>query len=129
MSTHDAWKHYKLFNEKMKMQISGDQKFLQNHSILHHFRDKCIFAFCAEIQDAYKNDAKNNFWEKSPVDSTDTLGVKTFDKIVLSLTVFKINAFMCFTQKFKMASKKWWENDLWEMSQVDSADTLEGQKF
>ena len=53
------------------------------------FRDKCIFAFCAEIQDAYKNGAKNNFWEKSPVDSTDTLGVKTFDKIVLSRTVFQ----------------------------------------
>ena len=42
------------------------------------------FVFYAEIQDAYKNGAKNDFWEKSPVDSADTLGVKTFDEIVLS---------------------------------------------
>ena len=25
--------------------------------------------------------------------------------------------------------QKWWENDLWEMSPVDSADMIEGQKF
>ena len=53
----------------------------------------------------YENGAKNYFWEKSPVDSADTLGVKTFDEIVLSRTVSEINAFMCFTQKFKMAAK------------------------
>ena len=48
---------------------------------------------------------KNDFWEKSPVDSADTLGVKNFDEIVLSRTVSEINVFMCFTQKFKMDSK------------------------
>ena len=60
--------------------------------------------FYAEIRDAYKM-AQKQFWEKSPVDSADTLGVKTLDKIVLSCTVSEINAFICFTQKFKMAAK------------------------
>ena len=60
---------------------TGGKKFQQNRTILHHFRDKCVFAFYAEIHDAYKNDT-NDFWEKSPVDSADTLGVKTFNKIV-----------------------------------------------
>ena len=54
---------------------------------------------------AAKYDRENDFWEKSLVDSDDTLGVKTFDKIVLLHTVSEINAFMCFMQKFKMAAK------------------------
>ena len=36
----------------------------------------------------------------------DTLGVKISIVITLSCTVSKINAFLCFTQKFKMAAKK-----------------------
>ena len=35
----------------------------------------------------------------------DTLWVKNFIKIALSRTVFKINAFLRFTQKFKMSAK------------------------
>ena len=89
MSTHDAWKHYKSFNEKMKMCISGGRfrdksifvflprkspvdstdtlgvKNFNKIAILHCFRDKCVFAFYAEIQDAYKNGAKNDFGEKN----------------------------------------------------------------
>ena len=123
--------------------------------------------------------AGKQFLGKSPVDSTNRLGVKNFNKIALSCTVSEINAFLHFTQKFKMPTKmarktifgkshqltllipwgqnfqrnrssmhsfrdkcvyvffaeihdgrqKWRENDLWEISSVDSADTLEGQKF
>ena len=111
--------------------------------------------------------------------TTDILGVKNFNKISLSCTISEINAFLRFTQKFKMPTKmarkmilgkshqftllipwgsklrrnrsimhsfrdkcvhvfyaeiqddrqKSRENDLWEMSSVDSAYTLEGQKF
>ena len=62
------------------MKISGGQKFRPNHSISHRFRDKCIFAFYAEIQGGRQIWRENNFWEKSPVDSTDTLGVKILTK-------------------------------------------------
>ena len=48
---------------------------------------------------------KNNFWEKSPVDSADTLWVKNFVKIALSRSVSKINPHLRLTQKFKMATK------------------------
>ena len=40
-----------------------------------------------------------------PVDSAYTLGVEHFVKITLSCTISEINAFLCFTQKFKMAAK------------------------
>ena len=49
--------------------------------------------------------AVKDFWEKSPVDSADTLGVKHFIEITLSRTVIEINAFLPFTQKFKLAAK------------------------
>ena len=34
----------------------------------------------------------------------DTPGIKNFTKIALSHTVSKINAFLCFTKKFKIAA-------------------------
>ena len=40
-----------------------------------------LFAFYAKIQDGWEND----FWEKSPVDSADTLLVKNFLEITISL--------------------------------------------
>ena len=40
-----------------------------------------------------------------PVDSADTLWVKILVEIALSHTVSKINAFLRYTQKFKMATK------------------------
>ena len=52
------------------------QKFCQNRSISHCFRDKCVFAFYTEIQDGRQKWRKNYFWEKLQVDSTDTLLVK-----------------------------------------------------
>ena len=41
----------------------------------------------------------------------------------------KINAFFHFTQKFKMATKKWRQSDFCKMSPVHSADTLWVQNF
>ena len=41
----------------------------------------------------------------SPVDSGDTLAIKNFNEIALSHIVSEINAFLHFTQKFKMATK------------------------
>ena len=41
----------------------------------------------------------------------------------------KKNAFLCFMQKFEIATKKWRENNLLEKSPVHSADTLGGQTF
>ena len=64
-----------------------------------------FFAFYAEIQNGHQNWQENDFWEKSPVDSADNLPVKNFVEIALSRSISKINRFLCFTQKFKMAVK------------------------
>ena len=66
------------------------KNFRINPSILLSFRDKCVFA---EIQDAFQEWQENEFWENSPVDSADTLGVKIFAEITLSHTIIKINVF------------------------------------
>ena len=62
---------------------------------------------------AAKNGGKN-FWEKLPVNSMDTLGVKNFIKITQSHTVTEINAFRSFIQKFKMAGtlRMIWESKI-----------------
>ena len=80
---------------------------------------------------------------------SSTQRVQTLLEITLSLRVFeindtftfhqnsrwqpkscyKINAFLHFTQKFKMATKKWRESDLCKMWPVHSADTLWVQNF
>ena len=64
----------------------------------------CII-FHAKIQDGRQKWQENDFWENSPVDSADTLQVKYFAEIALSRTVSVINAFLYFTQTFKMAVK------------------------
>ena len=79
--------------------------FTQKFKILHHSRDKCVFAFYAEIQDGCQKWWEKDFCEMSPLHSADTLRVKTFIEITLSRTVSKINEFLRFTQKFKMATK------------------------
>ena len=63
------------------------QKFRQNGSISHPFRDKCVFVFYAEIPRWWR---ESNFWEMLPVDTTDNLWVKTFVEIVPSLTISEI---------------------------------------
>ena len=72
----------------------ADQKFHRNHSISLCFRDKLVFAFNTEIQDGHQKSQKNNFCEKSPIHSADTLQIKNFVKIVLSCSVSEINAFL-----------------------------------
>ena len=81
------------------------QKFCRNRSISLRFRDKCVFAFKAEIQDGRQKWRENDFWEKLPVDSADTLWVKNSVEIALSCSISEINVFLRFMQKFKMAAK------------------------
>ena len=52
-----------------------------------------FFAFYAEIQDGHQKWRENDFWEKPPVDSADTVGYKNFLEISLSRTESKTNAF------------------------------------
>ena len=66
--------------------------------------------------------ALNDFCEKSPVDWV--VRVKIFVKVALSCSVSEINAFLCLTQKFKMAGKSGGKTFFGEIMQVDSADTL-----
>ena len=53
----------------------------------------CVCVFYAELQDGCQKWWENNFWEKLPVDAIDTLWVKNFDEIALSLSVSVISAF------------------------------------
>ena len=61
--------------------------------------------FNAEIQDGRQQWRENDFPEKLPVDSADTLWVKILIEIGLSRSISEINAFLRLTQKFKMAAK------------------------
>ena len=54
------------------------QKFCRNHSITHHFRGKCVFAFYTEIQDGRQKWWENDFWETVADDSVYTLGGQKF---------------------------------------------------
>ena len=63
------------------------QKFRQNRSISLCFQDKPVFALNAEIQDGHQKWRENVVLQKKPVDSADTLPVKNFVEIALSLSV------------------------------------------
>ena len=99
------------------------QKFRRNRSISLRFRDKHIFAFKEEIQDGRQKWRENDFWEKTPVDSADTLWVNNFVEIALSRSISEINMFLRFMQKFKMAAKSGGKT-IFAKSPVDSANTL-----
>ena len=94
------------------------------------FVDKYVyfFPFHAEIQDGHQKWQENDFWEKSLVDSVDTLRIKNFIKITLSRTVIEINVFFPFTQKFKMATKNGGKT-IFEKLPVHSGDTLWVKNF
>ena len=62
------------------------QKFCRDHSVSHRYRDKCVFAFKAEIQDGRQKWEKV-FEEKSPIGSANILRVKNFIEFTLSHTV------------------------------------------
>ena len=49
--------------------------------------------------------AGKHFWEKTPVDSADTLRVKNFVEIDPSCTVSEINAFLRLTRNSRRPSK------------------------
>ena len=75
--------------------------------------------FYAEFQNGSQKWQGIDFGEKRQVDSAVTLGIKNFVEIALSRTVFKINAFLHFTKKFKMATKndgKTILNKKWQMN-------------
>ena len=92
-----------------------------------HSQDKWIFAFNVEIQDGHQMSGKW-FCEKPPVDSADTLQVRNFIEITISNSL-PYKHVLHFTQKFKMATKKWRESDFCKMWPVHSADTLWVQNF
>ena len=73
----------------------ASQKFHRNRSISHRFRDKCAFAFYAEIQDGNQKWWESDFL-KSRQYTLDTLGVENFDEIPLFRTVKEIEANLCF---------------------------------
>ena len=55
-------------------------------------KDKCMFAFYAEIQNGCQNWQQNDSWEKSPDETADTLWVTNFAEIALSHTVSEFYA-------------------------------------
>ena len=61
--------------------------------------------FMQKFKMATKRGMKMNFWQTVADDSVNTLQVKNFVEITLSLTISEINAFLHFKQKFKMAAK------------------------
>ena len=69
-------------------------------------KDKCIFAFYAEIQDGRQKWRQSDFCEMSPVHSADTLQVKNFIKITLSRIVSKINVFCFFYAEIQDGHQK-----------------------
>ena len=87
----------------------GGQKFRQNPSVSHGFRDKCIFLhFMQKFMMATKNDRKMLFGKNAFLNHLIVQipsGVKNFAEITLSHTVSEINVFLHSTQKFKMANK------------------------
>ena len=87
------------------------QKFRQNRSILLRFRDKGVFAFKSEIQDGCQKWRGNDFCEKSPVHSADTLWVKNFVEIALSRSVTEILCVFAFNAEIQDGHQKWREND------------------
>ena len=66
---------------------------------MQSFLDEWFFCVCVFYT------SENDFGEKSPVVSADTLSDKDLVEIALSHTVSKINVILRFTQKFKMATK------------------------
>ena len=72
------------------------QGFIDESGLLFYLFIFFFLRFTAEIQDGRQKWRENNFWEKSPIDSTNTLWVKNFVEIALSHSVSEINAFLHF---------------------------------
>ena len=88
------------------------KKFRQNRSISHRFRDKCVYVFYAEIQDGHQKWQQNDFWEKSPVDSADTLpGGQKFQPNCCISHRFPDKYAFTFYAEIQDGHQKWQEND------------------
>ena len=68
-------------------------------------KDKCVFAFYAEIQDGRQKWRESDFCEKPPVDSADNLQVINFVETTLSRTVCLINVFCVLCINSRWAGK------------------------
>ena len=103
------------------------QKFCRNRSTSLCYRDKCIFAFYAEIQDGRQKWRENDFWEKSPVDCRYPVG-QNFHRNRSSLLLFRDKRVFAFYTEIQHGRKKWRENDFSE-NVPDSADTVGVKNF
>ena len=78
-----------------------------------------LFSLYAEIQDGHQKWRENDFLEKMPLRSANTLRVKNFVKIALPLTVSDKCIFAFYTE-IQDGRQKWQEKDFWEKSPVHS---------
>ena len=95
----------------------------------HHFRDKCGF-FGGFFLLKFKMDAQNGrgqFSDKLTDVSVYTICPKYLVQIALSHSFFYINAFLCLTQKFKMATKNGERTISFHKLEGDHAYTLHPQ--
>ena len=79
--------------------------------------------FKAEIQDGRQKWRENNFWEKSPIDSADTLRVKNCRNCSISLH-FRDKRIFAFYAEIQDGCKKWRKNDFCRKLPEDSTGTL-----
>ena len=82
--------------------------------------------FTQKFKMAAKKWRENNFWEKLPVASPNSLGAKNFGEIALSCTVSEIvQIFLhfCLYADIQDGCHIWRENNFWEKLPIDSADT------
>ena len=73
-----------------------------------------------------KSGGKNDFWEKSPVDSANSLWVKNFVEIAIPRSVSEINAFYIEIQDGR---QKWQKKDFWQKVTSRLCRYPVGQKF
>ena len=94
------------FGEKSPVDSADTMRVKNSSKSLSHTLSEIntFLHFTQKFKMMAKNGGKMFFCEKSPVDSADTMGVKNVIEITLLHTVSEINAFLCFTQKFKMAA-------------------------
>ena len=104
----------------------ADSLWIKNFVVitLSHSVFKINGIFNTEIHDGCEKWQENDFWEKSEVDSPATLWVTNFVEITLSRSVSEINAFLCLTQKFKMATKSGEKIFFEKISPVESPASL-----
>ena len=81
-----------------------------------------LFAFYAEIQNGHQKWQENDFWEKSPVDSADTMRVKDFIEIALSRFDFRDKEVFAFNAEIQDGRQK--SDTLWVKNFVENSFIL-----